>query len=58
MARAILILLTTGFLLALALVLSGCASGTLKGSGEIAPTPAGHAVWCAKQPKAAGCPTP
>lgn len=56
MARAILILLLTGFVLALGL-LGGCSGPQrLEGSGSVAPTPVGHAVACAKDPGLAGCP--
>ena len=37
--------------------LVGCASsGVLRGSGEVAPTPIGHAKLCAEQPTFPGCP--
>lgn len=42
---------------AISLSLGGCAStGTLTGSGEVAPTPAGHAKLCAERPDFPGCP--
>jgi uncharacterized protein YcfL len=44
-------------LLLSSLLLAGCnGNGTLRGSGEIAPTPAGHAKLCAEQPTFPGCP--
>lgn len=44
-------------LLLSSLLLAGCASsGLLKGSGEVAPTPLGHAKLCAEQPTFPGCP--
>ena len=45
-------------LLLLSSVLIGCngTSGPLKGSGEVAPTPIGHAKLCAEQPTFPGCP--
>ena len=43
--------------LLLLLLLNGCVPpGLLRGSGEIAPTPAGHAKLCAEQPTFPGCP--
>lgn len=43
--------------LLLLLLLNGCAqSGPLRGSGEVAPTPIGHAKLCAEQPTFPGCP--
>ena len=43
--------------LLLILLLNGCASaGLLRGSGEVAPTPIGHAKLCAEQPDFPGCP--
>lgn len=43
--------------LLLILLLNGCAStGLLRGSGEVAPTPIGHAKLCAEQPAFPGCP--
>lgn len=57
MPRATLILLMTGLVLALGLLLGGCAGPQrLEGSGTIAPAPIGHAVACAKDPSLAGCP--
>ena len=57
MTRALLILLLTGLVLALGLLLGGCATPQrLEGSGAPAPAPAGHDVACAKQPKPVGCP--
>ena len=57
MIRATLILLLTGFVLALGLVLGGCASQQrLEGSGVPAPAPIGHTVACLKDPTLAGCP--
>lgn len=57
MTRAILILLLTGVVLALGLVLGGCAGPQrLEGSGSVAPTPGGHSGACAKDPALAGCP--
>lgn len=48
--RAILIL-------AACTMLAGCAkSGTLKGSGEVAPTPYGFTVGCESNPDAVMCP--
>ena len=39
------------------LLLNGCVqSGLLRGSGEVAPTPTGHAKVCAEQPTFPGCP--
>lgn len=39
------------------LLLSSCVhTGPLKGSGEVAPTPSGHAKLCAEQPTFPGCP--
>jgi hypothetical protein len=38
------------------LLLNGCSHGPLVGSGEIAPTPAGHAKLCKEQPTFPGCP--
>ena len=47
----------TRVLIFISLSLGGCASpGPLKGSGEIAPTPAGHAKLCAERPDFPGCP--
>jgi len=44
-------------LLLSSLVLVGCNSpSVLKGSGEVAPTPLGHAKLCAEQPTFPGCP--
>jgi len=44
-------------LLLLLLSASSCeTTGPLRGSGEIAPTPAGHAKLCAEQPTFPGCP--
>jgi len=43
--------------LLLLILLNGCAhSGRLTGSGEVAPTPYGHAKLCAEQPTFPGCP--
>lgn len=39
------------------LMLSACnGSGLLRGSGEVAPTPAGHAKLCQEMPDMPGCP--
>ena len=38
------------------LLLNACTPSTLRGSGEVAPTPAGHAKLCAEQPTFPGCP--
>ena len=43
--------------LLICLMLAGCpTTGIYQGSGEVAPTPAGHADLCAKQPDMPGCP--
>jgi len=43
--------------LLLILLFAGCSHGPLKGSGEVAPTPAGHAKLCAdKTIDMPGCP--
>lgn len=56
MKRAVLILLLTGFGLAVALVLGGCGgSGLLKGSGIDAPAPSGFVDYCARHPQRAEC---
>lgn len=59
MKRAALILIFTFVGVWLAIVLGGCAPAqALKGSGTIAPPPAGHAVACAKDPALPNCPKP
>lgn len=45
------------YLLLILLLLSACNhGGLLKGSGEVATTPQGHAKLCADQPDFPGCP--
>ncbi len=40
-----------------AMLLAGCPkSGTLKGSGDIAPAPYGYTVGCQENPEAVMCP--
>lgn len=56
MKRAVLILLLTGFGLAVALVLGGCASsGLLRSSGDEAPAPYGFVDYCNRHPERAEC---
>lgn len=54
-AITFLVLLIVGVIFALSL--GGCATGSIyRGSGEVAPTPQGHADLCAKQLDMPGCP--